>query len=301
MSQPSGEQVELCFENQRAVVTEVGASLRIYEVDGEAVIDGYGEHELANAGRGQVLAPWPNRLEDGSYELSGRKGTAALDEPARGNAIHGLVRWLRWTVGSRTDEFVAFECDLAPQPAYPFGLGLEVSYTLSSDGLDVTVRARCEDEVPVPFGIGFHPYLLAGGEHVDEAQLLLPAASRLVLDERGLPHGNVDVAGTGYDFRSAGWIGDLHLDDCFTDLEGREAVLTTPASGRETFLRVDEKFGYLMVYTGDTLPDTAARRRAVAIEPMSCTPNAFRNGLGLVMLQPGEEWIGGWTLGVRPT
>jgi aldose 1-epimerase len=291
MGSPSGEQVQLRLADQHAVVTEVGASLRLYDVAGQPVIAGYGEDKIASSGRGQVLAPWPNRLEDGSYELSGRKGTAALDEPPRRNAIHGLVRWQRFATVDRSEAAVTLSCDLVPQPGYPFALGLEIGYSLSEEGLSVTARATCKDDVPVPFGIGFHPYLWAGGETVSSALLELPADERLLLDDRALPIGSEQVAGTPYDFRQARPIGDLQLDDCFTALTGQEAVVGTPVNGRETFVRVDHSFAYLMCYTGDG--------RAVAIEPMSCAPNAFRNGLGLVMLEPGAQWSGGWALGVR--
>jgi aldose 1-epimerase len=49
-----------------------------------------------------------------------------------------------------------------------------------------------------------------------------------------------------------------------------------------------------MVFTADGIPDTARRRRSVAIEPMTCAPNAFRSGDGLIVLQPGDSWSGSW-------
>src|SRR5262245_66149181 len=80
---PSGEQVELSFGDQRAIVVGLGGGLRSYEVGGRAVLDGYGSDELCSSGRGQLLAPWPNRIEDGAYELDGSTYQLALDEPER--------------------------------------------------------------------------------------------------------------------------------------------------------------------------------------------------------------------------
>jgi aldose 1-epimerase len=51
-----------------------------------------------------------------------------------------------------------------------------------------------------------------------------------------------------------------------------------------------------MVFSGDPLPDVA--RRALAVEPMSCPPNAFRSGEGLVRLAPGELHTGAWGITV---
>src|SRR5262249_59237194 len=92
----SGEQFEIAFEDQRAVVVEVGGGLRTYTVDGRNVVEGYGPDQMSAAGRGQVLLPWPNRLEDGRYEFDGERHQLALTEPEHGNAIHGLASWTSW-------------------------------------------------------------------------------------------------------------------------------------------------------------------------------------------------------------
>jgi len=78
---PSGEQVEISFGDQLAVVVEVGGGIRSYSAAGRDVLDGYGVGEPSASGRGQVLAPWPNRLQDGSYEFDGRSHQLPLTEP----------------------------------------------------------------------------------------------------------------------------------------------------------------------------------------------------------------------------
>src|SRR5205823_5026812 len=85
---PSGEQFEIAAGDQRAVVVEVGGGLRSYSAGGREVLDGYGDDEMCTSGRGQVLAPWPNRLDDGSYEFAGTRHQLPLTEPEHGNAIH---------------------------------------------------------------------------------------------------------------------------------------------------------------------------------------------------------------------
>lgn len=303
MTAPSGEQLRLVLGDQEAVVTEVGASLRSYRVAGRDVVAGYGESSVASGGRGQVLAPWPNRLEDGTYTWDGVSGRAALDEPEHGNAIHGLVRWLRWHVLDRGPSSVELSCPLAPQPAYPFELELSLRYELGAGGLRVTATA----EGAGPFGIGFHPYLALGDGGVDAAVLEVPARRRLLADERGLPVGEEDVEGTAYDFRSPRAVGELALDDCFTELvpavgagsgpwpAGASVVrIESPGAGSPVALWADAAFGWLMCYSGDTLADEGERRRSIAVEPMSCPPNALRSGVGLVRLERAERWQGSW-------
>ena len=110
---PSGEQIELALGDQHAVITEVGAGLRSYFADGRDMVEGYAADELAPSGRGQLLIPWPNRIEDGSYEFGGGRHQLPLDEPERQNAIHGLVRWSAWRIAERETDSAALEHVLA--------------------------------------------------------------------------------------------------------------------------------------------------------------------------------------------
>ena len=297
VSAPSGLQYEISLGNQRAVVTEVGATLRSYTVDDVDVLDGFDIGELSSAGRGQVLAPWPNRLEDGLYTRYGKEGRAALDEPERHNAIHGLVRWLPWSVRGRDDSQVTLGCVLHPQPAYPWRLDLQIAYALDARGLTVTAAATNRSDGPAPFGIGFHPYLTVGAS-LDEVLLTVPARRRMATDERGLPTIDGGVEGPPFDFGTQRAIGSTVMDTCFTDLvrddDGMVRVSVAGPDGRSASVWAGRGFDYLMVYTGDTLEPALRRRRGIAIEPMTCPANAFRSGLGVLRLQPDRPWTGVW-------
>lgn len=291
---PSGAQVELASGDQRAVVTSVGAGVRTYSVGGRDVLDGYGEDELCPSGRGQLLVPWPNRIEDGSYELGGNRYQLPLDEPDRRNAIHGLVRWSEWTVAERERARAVLEHTLYPTPGYPFTLALRAEYALGDGGLSARVEATNIGSEPCPYGAGQHPYLAVEGDRVDGVALQVPAATVLESNERGLPVAESPVAGE-LDFRQAREIGPTVLDHCFTGLD-READGHARVRLGDTTLWVDGSWPYVMVFTGDPLPDVA--RRSVAVEPMTCAPNAFRSGAGLIVLEPGETHSGSW--GITP-
>ena len=298
---PSGEQLRISSAGYEATVVEVGGGLRTLAQDGEDLFDGYGESEMCDGGRGQLLIPWPNRLKDGSYEFEGERHQLALSEPERGNAIHGLLRWVAWTPIEREQERVVLRHLLHPQPGYPFLLEVEVEYALSTDGLTVRTRATNVGDRPCPYGAGAHPYLTAGADLVDSCRLRVPARTRLVADERGIPTGSEPVAGSEYDFRGGREIGSFRLDTAYADLErdqeGRARAELASAS-RTVTLWVDAAHPYLMVFTGDTLRPER-RRRSVAIEPMTCAPNAFQSGDGLVVLQPGESSASAWGISGR--
>jgi aldose 1-epimerase len=298
----TGAQWEIAHGDQVAVVTEVGATLRAYTLGGRSIIDGFDESAWSSGGRGQVLAPWPNRLGDGRYRFGDTEAQAALDEPERNNAIHGLVRWAPWQLEVKAQNVVAARCQLYPSPGYPFVLDIVVEYRLGRDGLTVSTVATNVGRDNLPFGIGFHPYLRPSAG-IDAALLQLPARERLVLDERGLPTGEVQaVEGTEYDFTEGRAIGSTQLDTAYTGLvrEGDRrawAELADPDDDVATRLWMDEGFGYLMCYTGDAL--VGSHRRAVAIEPMTCPPDAFRSGRGLIVLEPGQRWEGAWGMAPR--
>jgi aldose 1-epimerase len=299
---PSGAQYEIGHGRHHVVITEVGATIRSYTVDGSPVIDGFGPDDMCEAGRGQVLAPWPNRLGDGRYSFDGTAAQAALDEPEHANAIHGLVRWLPWQVVSQAQNVLTIGCTLHPQPGYPWRLSLTLEYRLGRDGLTVAAGATNLDRVAAPFGMGFHPYLAVSSSSIDTASLAVPARRRLVTDERGLPTSTAAVAGSELDFRAPRWVGTTRLDTAYTDLQrdpdGMARVDVDDPGGRGVTVWMDGSFGYVMVYTGDTLDPPERRRTSIAVEPMTCPPDALRSGVDLGRLEPGASWRGRW--GITP-
>jgi aldose 1-epimerase len=300
---PSGTQYTIQHGAQRAVITEVGATLRSYEVDGRPYVDGFAADEMSSGGRGQVLAPWPNRLAGGSYEFAGTRYQLAISEAKTGNASHGLVRWSNWQLMAQDATSVTLGLALHPQSGYPFALALALTYRLADDGLTVHTSARNVGTSALPFGIGFHPYFTVGTPFVDAATFTLPAATYLPVDERMIPTGRDAVAGGPLDFRNARPIGDTIIDTCFTELardgQGRARItLAAPDGGPTLTLTLDGAFDFVQVYTGNNLPDPATRRRGLAIEPMTCPANAFNSGDGLIVLAPGEEFTAAWNLSV---
>ena len=296
---PSGQQYVLTSGDQRAVVTEVGAGLRAYTVGDRDVVDGFGEDEMCSIGRGQLLLPWPNRIEDGQYEFAGRMHQTPITEPARHNALHGLTRWVNWTAVERADDRVLMLLVLHPQPGYPFTLRIDVDYRLSAGGLTIATTAINLGRQAAPYGAGHHPYLTLGSL-IDHVLLRIPALMRLEANDRLIPTGRVlPNGGTAYDFLDLRPIGSARMDTAFANLvadtDGLARVhLQAPGGDSRITLWMEPAYKFLMVYTPDAIPDRARRRRSIAIEPMTCAPNAFRSGDGLVVLEPGDTWSGSW-------
>lgn len=279
----------------------MGGGLRAYAVGGRELLDGYGGDQMCTSGRGQVLLPWPNRIEDGTYEFDGRRHELPLDEPERRNAIHGLVRWSAWTVAELEPDHAVVEYVVHPQPGYPFSLAVSIAYALSDQGLSVATTATNVGPDLCPYGCGMHPYLTLGSEAVDSVVLTAPGRTVLHSDDRGLPTGQAAVEGTEYDFSRPRAIGATRLDHCFTDLERNDGLARVELRSQDDAagltLWLDEAYGYLMLFTGDPLPDV--NRRSLAVEPMTCPPNAFRTGKALIQLEPGASFASTWGLTPR--
>ena len=295
---PTGRQFEILYGDQSATVTEVGATLRSYRVGGFETLDTFGADEMSDASRGQVLLPFPNRIDGGLYEFRGQENQLPLTEPAADNAIHGLTRYLPWIPLSWTPSRVVMVQRVYPQDGYPYVLALQIEYELSSLGLTVATTATNVGAEPLPFGAGHHPYLTVGTPTINVATLKLPASAYLKTNDRLIPTGSAGVEGTEFDFREAKPIGDVELDTCFTDVipdaDGfTRVVMTHPDASPDITVGMDASHGFIQAYTGDTLPEED-QRRGIAIEPMTCAPNAFNSGDGLRVLDPGESFTSVW-------
>jgi len=299
---PSGAQWGLRRGDDELVVVEVGGGIRSYTRHGVDVVAGYPVDAMAVAGRGQQLVPWPNRMRDGRYAFDGDERQLALTEPARHNASHGLVRWAPWTVAEHTDDSVTLSHRLHPQPGWSWILDLTTRYALTGDGLTVTATAHNVGDDHAPYGYGAHPYVSIGEVPVAGILLSVPAGRYLEVEpERLLPVATHPVAGTAYDFRDARPVGDTELDTAFTELQrgpdGRwEVRLSGLADGGVTVWG-DGAYPWLQVFTGRASPQTEGTN-GIAVEPMTCPPDAFSSGADLLVIEPGQSHTGTW--GIRP-
>jgi len=311
----TGAQHQISAGDYQATVTELGAGLRRLTYRGRPLITGYEPDELPPAGAGQLLMPWPNRIDGGRFEFGGATFQLDLSEPACGNAIHGLTRWVNWDLADSAlaggpassspagaGDQVTLTQFLHGRPGYPFCLALSVTYRLgTASGLAVAVTAWNVGSRPAPYGTGSHPYLTGGAPVVDDCELELPASYWLPTDERGIPSGPAqDVTGSDFDFRTARRIGGTRLDHALTGLTRDESGLAwsrLAGGGVRLGLWAGPGYDWLQVFTGDAL-GPSQRRRALAIEPMTCPANAFVTGDGLLTLDPGDSVTHTWGIHV---
>lgn len=289
-------EVVLAAGDARLAVDLRGGGIRRLVVDDWDVIDGYPAGAVVKGWRGAVLVPWPNRVRDGRWAWRGRDLQLDPDASEQPHALHGLVAWQPWSLLDSGSAEATVATTLEPSLGYPFRLAVAVDYALTSDRLAVTVRVRNIGTAAAPVGVGMHPYLHVGANEdggIGGAELTVPARTALET-EGGLP------TGAQHRFHGdVGRIGHRAFDTPLTDLERDDdgwARLRLRGPMGQLELAVDESWPWLQIFTGDGLPE-GQRRRSLAVEPMTCPPNALADDVDLVVLEAGRDWSGTWTLG----
>ncbi|MCM3780736.1 aldose 1-epimerase family protein [Microbacterium hydrocarbonoxydans] len=298
----SGRQLRLAAHGYEADVASVGATLRTLTFDGRDLVMPFEADEVRPAYRGATLAPWPNRIVDGRYRFGDVEHQLPLTEPARGQALHGLLAWTEFEDRLVIDDRVVLAAVIEPQAGYPFRVEVEVEYRLDADGLEQTVTARNLGADAAPWGTGPHPYLVAGpAERVDDWTLSLPASEVLTVTPDRLSPVAVEqlTRHPEWDFRIAHRIDDVFIDHAFTGLartDGIAEVQVTTDDGSGVAISFDERCRWVQVHTADTPEVPSTHRLGLAVEPMTCPPGAFTSGTDLVVLEPGAAHAASWRI-----
>ena len=282
-----------------AVISEHAASLRSLVVDGVDLVRGTLDLEPPFCA-GVVLVPWPNRVADGQWQLDGATRQLALTEPELGNAIHGLLASTRYKVIRSHAGGVILAAPIAGSQGYPFSLATSVEYRAVEKGIRVRHQVTNLSRSPAPVAIGAHPYLRLGDVPIDEMVLTVAASRAFELDERHIPRGSFDVAGTGLDLRNGRRVADAVAHACYADLAVRDGIVThrlAAPDGRAVELWAESAFAYAQIYVTGEFPSATGPVMAIAVEPMTAPPNALQSGEGLRWLRPGETWAASW--GIR--
>ncbi len=297
---------EIRFGDWQAEIVARGAGLRVLTYRETELTETWPVPHPPPLSAGLVLAPWPNRIRDGRFTFDGVDHQLALTEPERGNAIHGLVRSDDWTLVEHSENRVEQTFRIGLHKGWPYPLRLNVVHELGPYGLTVTHSAVNTGAAPAPFGLGVHAFLRVGDVPLDECTLQLAAGTRLPLDpDRMLPSGpSLSVYDTAYDFTSPQPLAGVSLDTPFSsivpDPDGRARHVLRAPDGTGAVLWTDAAFGWVQVFTAD--PDKGEgypdRGRALAVEPMTCPPDAFNSGIDQIVLAPGEGWSGSWGIAV---
>ena len=235
--------------------------------------------------QGPKLIPYPNRIEDGRYTFEGKEYQFDHAKIGESNSIHGFLCRLPMLVKDQKCQSDRASITLVHSydgsvKGYPFSFDVELVYQLdTTDGLTILTRIKNTGDSNLPFGDGWHPYF-ACADGVSELELEFNAKGKLEKNRLGIPTGKVD---NHNEFEVLKPLGSTQLDDCF-QLRDDHLLLRYPSKGLTLSFWQEMgagKYNYLQLYTPED-------RLSIAIEPMTCAPNAFNSGDGLIEIAPEE-------------
>lgn len=287
---PTGQQHTIQYGPYTATVTEVGATLRSLTFHGRELLWTFAEDEEPYKYQGAQLAPWPSRIRDGRYTFDGESHVLPINEPERNVALHGLIDQLPFECVEHVEDSLTQRVLVSPQEGWPFHLQLVIAHQLSDTGLTVHVAVANLGETPAPYGYGVHPYF---DFDLDELTLEIPFTQELITDPDRLLPIELGPVQPEHDFSTARPLGEVVFDTSFTSPKMPEwqAVLSDPQGTVEVW--GDATTPWLQVYTEPS-------RASIAIEPMTCGPDAFNPGPthgDRIVIEPGDATECRW--GVR--
>ena len=282
------KKLQISLNGVSAVISTEGAALIGLSVDSFNLIEPNTREGLY---AGKILAPWPNRIKDGKYSFNKKDYQLPINEVSKNNSLHGLVANSLWEITFQNQSKVILEY-LLDQPAiYPGKLQLQVTYEIIESGIEIAVLSENIGDISAPYGVSIHTSLVAG-ESVKNNELFLqiPADQFLEVDaERLLPIKLQPVTGTNFDFINSKKISDLFIDHAFKYSSNYpRSVSLLNAEGQGAEMIFDEQSKWIQIHTADR-DLQADSRMAVAIEPMTCPPDAFNSGIDLIVLEPGKK------------
>jgi aldose 1-epimerase len=283
-----------------AIIARVGAALVSWTTNGTQLVEPGHLEAVGPYCEGIVMAPWPNRLEDGKWSYKGETLEFPLNIQSQQNANHGLLIDFPYDVVEQTESSITLGALIHARTAYPFNVFTTVKYELSATGIKVTHTAENLSEEAAPYAVGGHPYFQIAGVQTADLILRSDAATVLDVNERQIPVGKSATAGTRFDMREGVRVGDNFYDHGFTDLPRDEnglahTYLTAP-DGRGFDVWQDAEFKHVVIFTPDFYWDESrdAKRFAAAIEPQTAGANAFKTGEDLKWLNKGEKYSASW-------
>lgn len=232
---------------------------------------------------GSQLFPFPNRLANGTYSIDRKSYQFPHNDFGRPNALHGhlflqnfeLENWDPST--GRLTLIYDYEGN---DTAYPFAYTIRTEFTLAENSLAIRTEISNNSDIKIPFGYGCHPYFHME-DSIDNCYLELPSSELIEVDNNMIPTGNSEPFSY---FSKRNKIADLQLDHCLKISQKAPVVNLIHPSKKYCISLNISGFDYLQVY----IPP---ERDCIAIEPISCAPDAFNNGMGLDYLEPDNSKI----------
>ncbi|PKP13204.1 MAG: hypothetical protein CVU08_06550 [Bacteroidetes bacterium HGW-Bacteroidetes-3] len=271
---------------QSVIYPNLGASLQKLLLNSVDIINGIsndteGLNDYKNTYKSALLFPFPNRISGGKYEFDQTKHELDCNEKDLNNALHGHIYDKPFSVknieATESKAIVALQyADEGKTKGFPFPYQIEIIYTFSPEKISIDFNVNNTGKTSFPFGIGWHPYFKTS--NLNASSLNFEAETQYELNEKMIPTNEIPLK-----FETPLLIENTFLDDCFITNKPKASFKCDTYKIEMDFSSTSKK-NYLQVYTPPA-------KNCIAIEPMTCAPNAFNNQNGLLVLEPHEKFV----------
>jgi aldose 1-epimerase len=190
-----------------------------------------------------LLVPWSNRISGGGFPFDGQFHPLAPNLPGEPFPIHGNGFSSRWrTEGARAD---SADFSLRSDGPGPFRYEAHATYSLTAGALAMRLSVRNLGPTPLPFGLGFHPWIVRGASTQLQAK-----AERVVLETRDhLPAAEAPIASRPeWDFTAARVLPSGWINNAFLGWDGHATVLW-PEQRLELDVKADPPLSTFILYS----------------------------------------------------
>lgn len=296
-----GKAWRLDQDRASALIAARGATVISWDPGvGESVIAGYQTPEELEEGKGsrsRILAPYPGRINHGTFTWNGQRMSLPLSSD--GHARHGFVSGLEFEQVAK-GATLQLRAQHEANDEWPWSFVVDVVYALGAGegdsarlAVDISVTNLAPDVAPV--SLGWHPLVrFPGGGKITDLSLRIPARKKISTSPDLIPlPGESGYAGIHAPV-VMDRIGKTEIDTAYMGLvPNDEGVVKTTVKNSLTgrtisLVQEPAEAPVIVVWTGDSLDRGA--REAIALEPHSHVPDAVNraDASSSIGLKPGE-------------
>lgn len=284
--------LELASFNEKSkakICLNQGGRLSSFSFENTQILEDFDSSSYRDNYASAILFPFANRIKDGKYTFKDYKYKLDCNETHKNNALHGLVYNKLFVLINKelTSDFASVTLqykDYGKVKGFPFKFHIELSYTLSKNGMTLAIKVKNKGKKTFPFTLGWHPYFYTTDLY--KSSINFKSDKKYVCNEQ-----QIITATTALDLEMPFKLKDVKLDDGFP-LETNEIDFSTPKY--DLNIRSSSKENFMQLYTPEN-------RNAIAIEPMTGAADNFNNKIGLQTLQPNDTYLVKWNIAIETT
>ncbi|BAB60121.1 TVG1000457 [Thermoplasma volcanium GSS1] len=252
-------------DSNGAVISIVGSHLDKLNLNGTAILLERYDDSPTHFGSA-FLFPYANRVRNGEFTLDGKRYFLPKDD--ENNSIHGLVLSKKFDLVEKIENSVTMRYIMADE-CYPSPIEIFITHTVSEGKYTCRVKASNRGLTRAPVSAGFHPYFLYNGRWA----IKKPRDTWKLEYDGQFPTGKMDK----FLFEEDSFMHEFD-NQFFAD----EDIVVDMGSHMIQIER--ENMPFFVIYNGKY-----SGGKSVAIEPMMSAVDAFNNGIGLRIVNPGES------------